>query len=100
MNNAILIIVECDNANITYQEVIPMVKKYCREYFGSKHFYEGPEYSPICYTNEVITQEDINSILDLIDNSSIRLYGLNNYVENNLKSELNIFTFPTNNEED
>ena len=94
MNNAILIIVECDNVNINYQEVIPMVKKCCQEYFGSKHFYGGPECSPICYTNELINQEDINKILDLVDNSSIYLYGLNNYVGNNLKVN-NIFTFPT-----
>lgn len=93
-NNAILIIVECDNINIVYQEVIPMVKKYCQEYFGNKHFWGGPEFSPICYTNELITQEDINSILDAIDNSSVRLYGLNNFVINNLRAD-NIFTFPT-----
>lgn len=95
MNNAILIIVECDNANITYQNVIHMVKRYCKEYFGGKHFWEGPESIPVCYTNEIITQEDINKILDLVDNSSIRLYGLNNYVGNNLKVN-NVFTFPTN----
>lgn len=95
MNNAILITVDCDNANLVYQEAIPMVKKCCKEHFGNKHFWEGPEYSPICFTNEIITQEDINNILDLIDNSSIRLYGLNNYVGNTLKVN-NIFTFPTN----
>lgn len=94
MNNAILIIVECDNNNVTYQNIIPMVKKCCQEYFGNKHFWEGPESIPVCYTNEIITQEDINKILDLVDNSSIRLYGLNNYVGNNLKVN-NIFTFPT-----
>lgn len=95
MKNAIFILVECDNANIVYQEVVPMVKKCCREYFGSKHFWEGQEYDPICYTNEFLTQEDINKILDLVNNSSVRLYGLNNYVGNNLKVN-NIFTFPTN----
>ena len=94
MNNAILIIVECDNSNVTYQNVIPMVKRYCKEYFGNKHFWEGQEYDPICYTNEVILQEDIDNILDLVDNSSIRLYGLNNFVINNLRKG-NIFTFPT-----
>jgi hypothetical protein len=98
MNNAILIIVECDNANIVYQEVVPMVKKCCQEYFGSKHFWEGAPYDPICYTNECISQDDIKNILDLIDNSSVRLYGLNNYVGNNLKVN-NIFTFPTNEKE-
>lgn len=95
MNNAILIIVECDNTNIVYQDVVPMVKKRCREYFGSKHFWEGQEYDPICYTDELLTQEDIKNILDLVDNLSIRLYGLNNFVGNNLKVD-NIFTFPTN----
>ena len=93
-NNAIFILIDCDNANIIYQEIIPMVKKYCKEYFGNKHFWEGPEGTPICYTNEIITQEDINNILDLVDNSSIRLYGFNNFVINNLRVE-NIFTFPT-----
>ena len=93
MNNAIFILVECDNANIIYQDIVSLVKKHCREYFGSKHFWEGPEYDPICYTNEPLTQEDIKNILDLVDSSSIRLYGLNNFVGNNLKVN-NIFTFP------
>lgn len=95
MKNAIFILVDCDNVNIVYQDVIPMVKKCCREYFGSKHFWEGPESNPICYTNETITQEDIKNILDLIDNSSVRLYGLNNFIGTSLKVN-NIFIFPTN----
>lgn len=92
-NNAIFILVDCNDPNIVYQDIIPMVKKCCQEYFGNKHFWEGPECSPICYTNEVILQEDIDNILDLVGNLSIRLYGLNNFVINNLR-EGNIFTFP------
>ena len=70
-NNAILIVVECDNANIVYQEVIPMVKKHCREYFGNKHFWEGPEFSPICYTNELILKK---TLIVFLMQSTIRLF--------------------------
>lgn len=96
MKNAIFILVECDNANINYRETIPFVKKLCNEYFGNKHFNSGFDHDPICFTDEVITNEDISNIYELIgDNSSIRLFGINNFVGTNLKVN-NIFTFPPN----
>lgn len=76
-----MILVEVDNANINYSNVVAYTKSEIISYFGTRNsFNPSQSWANIVVTSEV-TQDDINALITKIDNPSIRLLAIKAYDE-------------------
>ena len=81
MKTQIMILVEVDNANINYSNLVAYTKSEIISYFGIKNsFNPSQSWANIVVTSEV-TQDDINELIKRIDNPSIRLLAIKAYDE-------------------
>lgn len=76
MKTQIMILVEVDNANINYSNLVAYTKSEIISYFGTKNsFNPSQSWANIIVTSEV-TQEDIDELIKRIDNPSVRLLAI------------------------
>ena len=76
-----MILVEVDNANINYSNLVAYTKSEIISYFGTKNsFNPSQSWANIIVTSDV-TQEDIDELIKRIDNPSVRLLAIKAYDE-------------------
>lgn len=81
MKTQIMILVEVDNANINYSNLVAYTKSEIISYFGTRNaFNPYQSWANIVVTSEV-TQDDINELIQKIDNPSVRLLAIKTYDE-------------------
>ena len=81
MKTQIMILVEVDNANINYSNLVAYTKSEIISYFGTKNsFNPSQSWANIIVTSDV-TQEDIDELIKQIDNPSVRLLAIKAYDE-------------------
>lgn len=81
MKTQIMILVEVDNANINYSNLVAYTKSEIISYFGTRNaFNPSQAWANIVVTSEV-TQDDIDALITKIDNPSVRLLAIKAYDE-------------------
>lgn len=76
MTTRIMILVEANNSNIVYCDMVSNVKKEIISYFGTRNAFD---LSPACASVMVetdVTKDDIDALYKIIDNSSVNLLAL------------------------
>lgn len=73
MKTRIMILVEADNNNIVYRDIVSIVKKEIISYFGTRNARDlSPSDASVMIESDV-TQDDIDALYKIIDHSSICL---------------------------
>lgn len=81
MKAQIMILVEVDNQNINYSNLVAYTKAEIISYFGTRNsFNPFPSWANIIVTSEV-TQDDIDELIKRIDNSAVRLLAIKTHDE-------------------
>ena len=76
-----MILVEVDNPNINYSNLVAYTKSEIISYFGTRNsFNPSSSWANIVVTSEV-TQDDINELIKRIDNPSVSLLAIKAYDE-------------------
>ena len=76
-----MILVEVDDSNINYSNLVAYTKSEIISYFGTRNaFNPYQSWANIVVTSEV-TQDDINELIQKIDNPSVRLLAIKAYDE-------------------
>lgn len=73
MKTRIMILVEANNSNIVYCDIVPAVKKEIISYFGTRNAWDLSPASASVMVDADVTQDDIEALYKSIDHSSIDL---------------------------
>lgn len=76
MRSIILIIVNSNNDNINYIATVKYAKATIREYLGAKYIKEDEPEVPCIKLSCEVTQDDINQMYRIMDNSNIVLMSM------------------------
>lgn len=76
-----MILVEVDNSNNSYSNLVAYTKAEIISYFGTRNAFNPSQSWANIVVNSEVTQDDINELIQKIDNPSIRLLAIKAYDE-------------------
>lgn len=74
-----MILVEVNNANIVYDEIVSSTKKEIISYFGTRNAYDLSPASVAIMVESEVTQEDIENLNKIIDRPQITLLAFKSW---------------------